>query len=100
LLQESYLNPPLFINYKIEFHFYLILYSYSFIFEHDLFYKLSLLKGSMIAGALFYGAEIVFNCSVLTYGVSKITGIASYYKSETSWKRKLIDESKAGESSG
>jgi hypothetical protein len=54
----------------------------------------------MIAGALFYGAEIVFNCFVLTYGVSKITGIASYYKSETSWKRKLIDESKAGESSG
>lgn len=54
----------------------------------------------MIAGALFYGAEIVFNCSVLTYGLSKITSIASYYKSETSWKRKLIDESKAGESSG
>ena len=68
-------------------------------FEHDLFCELSSFKGSVTAGALFYHAEIVFNRSVLAHGMSRITGIAGNYKSETSRKRKLIDESEAGESS-
>ena len=68
-------------------------------FEHDLFRELSLLKGSMNASTLFYLGRIVFDRSVLAHRMNRITSVAGNYKSETSRKRKLIDESEAGESS-
>jgi len=69
-------------------------------FEHDLFHELTLWKGRMKASTLFSIGKIVFDRSVLAHRMSRITDVAWNYKSETSRKRKLRDESEAGESSG
>jgi hypothetical protein len=68
-------------------------------FEHDLFRELLSLKGSVNASTLFYLGRIVFNRSVLAHRMNRITSVAGNHKSGTSRKRKLIDESEAGESS-
>jgi len=66
-------------------------------FEHDLFRELLSLKGSVNASTLFYLGRIVFNRSVLAHRMNRITSVAGNHKSGTSRKRKLIDESEAGE---
>jgi hypothetical protein len=69
-------------------------------FEHDLFHELSSWKGRMKASTLFSIGKLVLDRSVLAHRMSRITGVACNYKSETSRKRKLRDELEAGESSG
>jgi hypothetical protein len=69
-------------------------------FEHDLFRELSSFKGSVVASTVFYLGKIVFDRSVLAHKMNRKTVVAGEYKSETSRKRNLIDESEAGESSG